>query len=141
MLGSWQGRECVCRTVLQEPQRSLLPPSHGLLPPPLQVIFGIVGGLLAGIILGCTRWFNSRYKRLVGLYGAALLLMYFLEYYNLLSGGWPGAGMYGAGCGDVRGGEAAQPSARHHGSCVVPGAAWHCLTAWPPAPAPLLPAC
>jgi hypothetical protein len=87
------------RTAALEPA-----PSHPSLLPPLQVVFGIVGGLLAGIILGCTRWFNSRYKRLVGLYGAALLLMYFLEYYNLLSGGWVGAGVQGAGCGDEMGG-------------------------------------
>lgn len=37
---------------------------------PVQVIFGILGGLLAGIILGCTRFFNTTLKRLVGLYGA-----------------------------------------------------------------------
>ena len=49
-------------------------------------MFGIVGGLLGGFFLGCTRLFCSRAKRLVGLYGGALLLMFFLEYYNLLSG-------------------------------------------------------
>ena len=53
---------------------------------PLQIVFGIVGGLLGGILLGCTRLFSSRLKRLVGLYGGGLLLMYFLEYWNLLSG-------------------------------------------------------
>ncbi|PSC74772.1 mitochondrial sodium hydrogen exchanger 9B2-like [Micractinium conductrix] len=58
---------------------------------PLQVIFGIAGGLLAGIALGCTRLFRTRYRRLIGLYGSALLLMYFLEYWNLLSGGALGA--------------------------------------------------
>lgn len=105
-----------------------------------QVIFGILGGLIAGLILGCTRLFCTRNKRLVssmgrhpmgwcvhgaqgrhellgelagrlycslqdrgtcrvltspcltyptlqvGIYGSALLLMFFLEYYNLLSG-------------------------------------------------------
>lgn len=58
---------------------------------PLQVLFGIVGGLIGGVFLGCTRLFSSRLKRLVGLYGGALLLMYFLEYYSLLSGGALGA--------------------------------------------------
>lgn len=55
---------------------------------PLQVVFGILGGLIGGVLLGCTRLFNSRLKRLVGLYGGALLLMYFLEYWSLLSGAW-----------------------------------------------------
>lgn len=50
-------------------------------------MFGILGGLLAGVVLGCTRLFSTRYKRLVGIYGSALLLMFFLEYWNLLSGG------------------------------------------------------
>ncbi|KAI7845950.1 hypothetical protein COHA_000496 [Chlorella ohadii] len=58
---------------------------------PLQVVFGILGGLIAGLILGCTRLFSTRNKRLVGIYGSALLLMFFLEYYNLLSGGALGA--------------------------------------------------
>ncbi|KAL4424127.1 hypothetical protein ABPG75_001428 [Micractinium tetrahymenae] len=58
---------------------------------PLQVVFGILGGLLAGVLLGCTRLFSTRYKRLVGIYGSALLLMFFLEYWNLLSGGALGA--------------------------------------------------
>lgn len=49
-------------------------------------MFGILGGLLAGLALGCTRLFDTRPKRLVGIYGAALLLMFFLEYWNLLSG-------------------------------------------------------
>jgi hypothetical protein len=51
-----------------------------------QVVFGILGGLIGGVALGCTRLFASRLKRLVGLYGGALLLMYFLEYWNMLSG-------------------------------------------------------
>jgi hypothetical protein len=51
------------------------------------VVFGILGGLIGGVLLGCTRLFSSRLKRLVGLYGGALLLMYFLEYWSLLSGG------------------------------------------------------
>jgi hypothetical protein len=36
----------------------------------LQVLFGILGGALGGIILGATRAFNNRAKRLVGLYGS-----------------------------------------------------------------------
>lgn len=51
-----------------------------------QVVFGIVGGIIGGVLLGCTRLFSSRLKRLVGLYGGALILMFFLEYWNLLSG-------------------------------------------------------
>ena len=122
---------CAARTTALTPA-----PLHGLLPPPLQVIFGIVGGLLAGIILGCTRWFNSRYKRLVGLYGAALLLMYFLEYYNLLSGGWVGGWVqaYKEQVVVMRwvGGGGAAPACQH-ASYVVPDAACHCLTSTQPA--------
>lgn len=54
---------------------------------PVQVVFGIVGGVLAGVILGMTRMWNTRMKRFIGIYGSALLLMFFLEYYELLSGG------------------------------------------------------
>ncbi|KAI8468895.1 MAG: Sodium/hydrogen exchanger family-domain-containing protein [Monoraphidium minutum] len=54
---------------------------------PLQVLFGILGGLLAGVILGCTRIWDNKYKRFIGLYGSALLLMFFLEYFDMLSGG------------------------------------------------------
>jgi hypothetical protein len=28
------------------------------------------GGLIAGVVLGCTRIFNNKYKRLIGIYGA-----------------------------------------------------------------------
>ncbi|KAI8466952.1 MAG: Sodium/hydrogen exchanger family-domain-containing protein [Monoraphidium minutum] len=58
---------------------------------PLQVVFGILGGVLAGVLLGCTRVLNNKYKRLAGIYGAALLLMFFLEAYDMLSGGALGA--------------------------------------------------
>ncbi len=34
-------------------------------PPARQVVFGILGGLIAGLILGCTRLFCTRNKRLV----------------------------------------------------------------------------
>eukprot|EP00882_Tetradesmus_deserticola_P034074 GHRQ01038981.1.p1 GENE.GHRQ01038981.1~~GHRQ01038981.1.p1 ORF type:complete len:499 (+),score=175.50 GHRQ01038981.1:208-1704(+) len=54
---------------------------------PLQVLFGIAGGVIAGVALGCTRVFNNKYKRLIGIYGAALLIMFFLEHYDMLSGG------------------------------------------------------
>jgi hypothetical protein len=36
----------------------------------LQVIFGILGGIIAGFVLGCTKLFNNKYKRLIGIYGA-----------------------------------------------------------------------
>ncbi len=39
-------------------------------PPPPQVIFGIVGGILAGVALGCTKIFDTKIKRLVGTYGS-----------------------------------------------------------------------
>ena len=51
---------------------------------PAQVVFGVLGGFLGGFALGCTRLFNTRLKRLVGTYGGALLLMYFLEHFDLL---------------------------------------------------------
>eukprot|EP00775_Hariotina_reticulata_P012218 gene12218-12356_t len=76
---------------------------------PLQVVFGMAGGIIAGFVLGCTKLFNNKYKRLIGVYGsggrrwinsnrrpladaadehaAALLVMFFLEYYDMLSGG------------------------------------------------------
>lgn len=58
---------------------------------PVQVVFGILGGLIAGAAVGATRIWNSQLKRLVALYGSALLLMFFLEYWKLLSGGALGA--------------------------------------------------
>ncbi|KDD76338.1 hypothetical protein H632_c262p0 [Helicosporidium sp. ATCC 50920] len=59
---------------------------------PLQIIFGIVGGAIGGFILGCTRiLFHGPLLRFVGLYGGALLLMFFLEFYGMLSGGALGA--------------------------------------------------
>lgn len=43
-----------------------LPPEQQLsMPLPLQIVFGILGGLIAGVALGCTRLFPTRYKRLV----------------------------------------------------------------------------
>jgi hypothetical protein len=35
-----------------------------------QVLFGMGGGVIAGAVLGCTRVFNNKYKRLIGIYGA-----------------------------------------------------------------------
>jgi solute carrier family 9B (sodium/hydrogen exchanger), member 1/2 len=58
---------------------------------PVQVIFGILGGLIAGYVIGATRVWNTSLKRFVALFGSALLLMFFLEYYELLSGGALGA--------------------------------------------------
>ena len=54
---------------------------------PVQVIFGILGGFIFGFFLGFTKIFDTKLKRFVALYGSALLLMYFLEYWKLLSGG------------------------------------------------------
>lgn len=58
---------------------------------PLQVIFGIVGGLIAGYAVGATRLWDTYLKRFIVLFGAGLLLMFFLEYFDLLSGGALGA--------------------------------------------------
>lgn len=38
----------------------------------LQVIFGMLGGILAGIVMGCTKTFNNKYKRFIGIYGAGM---------------------------------------------------------------------
>jgi NhaP-type Na+/H+ or K+/H+ antiporter len=58
---------------------------------PLQVIFGLVGGLLAGYAVGATKLWNTHVKRFIALFGAGLLLMFFLEYWEMLSGGALGA--------------------------------------------------
>jgi hypothetical protein len=34
------------------------------------VLFGMAGGVIAGGLLGCTRVFNNKYKRLIGICGA-----------------------------------------------------------------------
>lgn len=34
------------------------------------MIFGILGGIIAGVALGCTKLFDSKIKRLVGIYGS-----------------------------------------------------------------------
>lgn len=36
----------------------------------LQVLFGMAGGIIAGFALGCTKLFNNKYKRLIGVYGS-----------------------------------------------------------------------
>lgn len=36
-----------------------------------QVVFGICGGIIAGVALGCTQVFDSKVKRLVGTYGSS----------------------------------------------------------------------
>ena len=58
---------------------------------PLQVVFGILGGLLAGTAVGATLLWDSHMKRFCALFGAGMLLMFFLEYWGLLSGGALGA--------------------------------------------------
>jgi len=58
---------------------------------PLQVVFGLVGGLFAGYAIGATKLWNTHVKRFFALFGAGLLLMFFLEYWDMLSGGALGA--------------------------------------------------
>ena len=58
---------------------------------PLQVVFGLVGGLLAGIAISFTKLWNTHLKRFLALLGGGFLLMFFLEYYTMLSGGALGA--------------------------------------------------
>ncbi len=58
---------------------------------PLQVVFGILGGMLAGFAVGATRIWDTHLKRFFALFGSGMLLMFFLEYYGLLSGGALGA--------------------------------------------------
>jgi len=58
---------------------------------PLQVIFGILGGIIAGFAIGATKLWNTHMKRFVALFFAGLLLMFFLEYFKMLSGGALGA--------------------------------------------------
>jgi len=58
---------------------------------PCQVIFGILGGVLAGFAMSATKIWNTHPKRFIALYGSGLLLMYFLNYWSLLSGGALGA--------------------------------------------------
>lgn len=58
---------------------------------PVQVIFGLLGGIIAGYIIGATRIWNTPLKRFAALFGGGLLLMFFLEYFELLSGGALGA--------------------------------------------------
>ena len=92
----WRVRACVrCSVSLLLPKRSTHTHTHA--PPPqktnpthntTQVVFGIAGGLAAGFMLGWTRLlFDNKYKRLIGIYGAALFLMFFLESFDMLSGG------------------------------------------------------
>jgi NhaP-type Na+/H+ or K+/H+ antiporter len=58
---------------------------------PVQVVFGVLGGILFGGAVGVTRLWDTRPKRAVAVYGAALFLMFMLEYWKLLSGGALGA--------------------------------------------------
>jgi hypothetical protein len=36
----------------------------------MQVIFGLLGGLIAGVAIGCTKVFDTRMKRFLATYGA-----------------------------------------------------------------------
>jgi hypothetical protein len=48
------------------------PPLTSSRPPQAQVLFGMVGGIIAGVALGCTRVWNNKYKRLIAIYGAGV---------------------------------------------------------------------
>ena len=58
---------------------------------PSQVIFGIIGGILGGACVGMTRVWNTQLKRFLSLFFGGLLIMFFFEYFDLLSGGALGA--------------------------------------------------
>lgn len=62
---------------------------------PLQVLFGVAGGALAGGVLGCTRVWSNKYKRLAGVYGAGARCSVF----------WGGRlGVFGSGAAVLTGG-------------------------------------
>ena len=58
---------------------------------PVQVFIGILAGILGGIIIAITRVWNTQLKRFLILYFLGLFIMFFLEYWDLLSGGALGA--------------------------------------------------
>lgn len=43
--------------------------------PVWQVVFGLVGGFIAGLVLGCTRVFRTRLYRLVGIYSGGMVFV------------------------------------------------------------------
>lgn len=55
----------------------------------LQVVFGLIGGIIAGVVLGATKFFNNRYKRLIGIYGAGKCLVSSCAFLCLLLGFQP----------------------------------------------------
>lgn len=58
---------------------------------PVQVILGVISGILGGYVLSFTRVWNTQLKRFLILFFTGLFLMFFFEYWELLSGGALGA--------------------------------------------------
>eukprot|EP00889_Picochlorum_renovo_P005307 jgi/Picre1/32337/NNA_007683.t1 len=58
---------------------------------PVQVILGVISGILGGYVLSITRIWNTQLKRFLILFFTGLFLMFFFEYWELLSGGALGA--------------------------------------------------
>ncbi|KAI8100359.1 hypothetical protein M9435_006843 [Picochlorum sp. BPE23] len=58
---------------------------------PVQVILGVISGILGGYVLSITRIWNTQLKRFLILFFIGLFLMFFFEYWELLSGGALGA--------------------------------------------------
>ena len=58
---------------------------------PVQVFIGVFAGILGGVIIAITKVWNTQLKRFLILYFSGLFIMFFLEYWELLSGGALGA--------------------------------------------------
>lgn len=58
---------------------------------PVQVVFGILGGIIGGTIVGITKVWNTQIKRFLILFFIGLFIMFFFEHWELLSGGALGA--------------------------------------------------
>jgi NhaP-type Na+/H+ or K+/H+ antiporter len=58
---------------------------------PVQVFIGIFAGILGGVVIAITKVWNTQLKRFLILYFSGLFIMFFLEYWELLSGGALGA--------------------------------------------------
>ncbi|KAI8475653.1 MAG: Sodium/hydrogen exchanger family-domain-containing protein [Monoraphidium minutum] len=68
---------------------------------PVQIVAGVIAGLAFGCGLACTRALDTERKRVVATYFSALLIMFFLVFHNMLSGGALGAlvmGMTASAC-------------------------------------------
>jgi len=58
---------------------------------PVQIILGIIAGVLGGYVVSVTKMWNTQLKRLLIILFLGLFLMFFFEYWELLSGGAIGA--------------------------------------------------